>query len=197
MFALALVSSDTFAGSGSSGEGIFTSQRASAGGVASSLTLSSFHSLGLTVHFCVDDSSEWCCAYGIQTSGGNSSLICLVIYRVEVSDLNQRTIGYRYVIKDGKSATLSFRTIDGESTTASIDCEFGSEGPSQFAVKRNGAEPINYETTKGDIFLVSKDGEVTTVNQLRIMPDSVSEKEILRLAKRVVERTTNTEEAEP
>ncbi|EMI54624.1 hypothetical protein RSSM_03936 [Rhodopirellula sallentina SM41] len=64
-------------------------------------------------------------------------------------------------------------------------------------MKRNGAEPINYETTKGDIFLVSKDGEVTTVNQLRIMPDSVSEKEILRLAKRVVERTTNTEEAEP
>jgi len=197
LLAFAVFSSDTIAGSGSSGEGVFISQRADAGGAATSFTLSSFNSLGLTIHFRVDDSSEWCCAYGIRSSAGDSSLVCLVIYRAEVSDLDKRTIGYRYEINDGKSATLSFRTIDGASTTASVDSEFGSKGPIEFVVKLNEAEPTNHGMAKGNIFLVSKDGEATTLKQYSMTPDSESEKDILRLAKRVIERNINTEKAEP
>lgn len=100
-------------------------------------------------------------------------------------------------IDDGKIVAFSFRAIAGESITASFDREFAVEGSDKFMMKRNGSKPTNHEKAKGNVFRVSKAGEIAALKPVNTTPGYQFEPDILRGAKRAFEIETHTVSAEP
>lgn len=190
------VASDAFDGSGSSGEGEFLSPRQDVGGTSTTFSLSKFQSLGLNIHFRRSENSQWCCAYAILRSGRKPSMACLTILQGDVSNLGHRTIAYRYSLNDGR-VKLSFRTIEGDTIMARVNSKFGSTGPSEFTIDLPDADPVVHSSADGKTFFVSNVGKSTTIRQIKRMPDSESEQDILRFVQEVVAGNADAEKAEP